>query len=392
VLPSFNATRDGERVGERPSRRLTVVAEERRPNDAFQDARRAAVESITALKAYMASRATPGSKSAASALLHSLWQRLVDASSESRDQVHRTTHRPRSGRRLLDLYGHSLVFTNHLVSRHFVRRQRKVPAHMPHFVDRKVMARLQDTDTFRDAFDATSSHRFRSPRDVQFAFAYFYFVMEGGALQPVDVARFFHDELDTDGDGVLNSNELRTLASVIKGTAPSETDISLLRACLLAGSTTSPDPSVRSISLSSLMACEDARKGVLSKARRPPTHGEGPIAEVAFEMITDDFNKTLSQLDSVRARKAKFVCVNDDMRDAPESLQRVLRDFYDGYFPTPSQFELPPGTLNPFLHVDSLQPHLRVRALLLWVGRGIVLLAAGALFSFIVRVVHSTSP
>jgi hypothetical protein len=35
--------------------------------------------------------------------------------------------------------------------------------------------------------------------------------------------------------------------------------------------------------------------------------------EISFEMINDDYNKTKDQLDSIRARKTKFVCINDNM-------------------------------------------------------------------------------
>jgi hypothetical protein len=35
--------------------------------------------------------------------------------------------------------------------------------------------------------------------------------------------------------------------------------------------------------------------------------------EISFEMINDDYNKTKEQLDSIRARKTKFVCINDNM-------------------------------------------------------------------------------
>ena len=49
-----------------------------------------------------------------------------------------------SGRRLLDTYADSLIYTNHLISREFRRSPRKVPAHMPHMVDVSVMEKVQD--------------------------------------------------------------------------------------------------------------------------------------------------------------------------------------------------------------------------------------------------------
>ena len=106
-----------------------------------------------------------------------------------------------SGRRLLDTYADSLVFTNHLISRAFKRSPRKVPAHMPHMVDVRVMEKVQDR--FADAFDATSTHRFRDSADIQFAFAYFYFIIEGGAQAGIDLDEYWSTELDTDGDGCV---------------------------------------------------------------------------------------------------------------------------------------------------------------------------------------------
>ncbi len=57
---------------------------------------------------------------------------------------------------------------------------------MPHMIDVPIMHRLQSK--FPSEFDRTSSHRFRSGDDVQFAFAYFWFLME-------DVADFDEREV-----------------------------------------------------------------------------------------------------------------------------------------------------------------------------------------------------
>ena len=44
-------------------------------------------------------------------------------------------------------------------------------------------------------------------------------------------------------------------------------------------------------------------------------------------------------------RRTNFVCVNDDMKLAPPVVVKALRDFYRSYFPLPSSFELPEGTV-----------------------------------------------
>lgn len=78
-------------------------------------------------------------------------------------------------RHLLDIYADSLRYVNKLYNKKFINRPRKVPGHMAHLIDRSIMSRM--IHDLKDQFDLTSSHRFRSPNDMQFAFSYFYYLM-----------------------------------------------------------------------------------------------------------------------------------------------------------------------------------------------------------------------
>jgi len=78
-------------------------------------------------------------------------------------------------RRLLDVYGDSLKHVNMLLDLQFGVESRRVPSHMPHFIDRHVLSEAQAR--WPDHFDVTSSHRFRHSRDMQFALAYMYWMM-----------------------------------------------------------------------------------------------------------------------------------------------------------------------------------------------------------------------
>ena len=69
-------------------------------------------------------------------------------------------------------------------------------------------------------------------------------------------------------------------------------------------------------------------------------------------MIDEDLVKTQSKLDSIRARRPKFVCVNDDVKEANEELGKILHDFYESFFAVRSRFELPEGTRNEYLRLD----------------------------------------
>lgn len=43
-------------------------------------------------------------------------------------------------------------------------------------------------------------------------------------------------------------------------------------------------------------------------------------------------------------------------------MQTSLHNFYERYIPTPCEFELPPGKVNQYLHVDELLSHKEVKA------------------------------
>jgi len=80
-----------------------------------------------------------------------------------------------TGRKLKDHYGDSLKHVNNLMNQAFGPSPRKVPAHMPHYLQKSIIQDMQDK--WPAQFDETSTHKLRSPRDMQFAFAYFYFMI-----------------------------------------------------------------------------------------------------------------------------------------------------------------------------------------------------------------------
>lgn len=102
-----------------------------------------------------------------------------------------------SRRKLLDLFGDSLKFVDRLYSKNFGSAARKVPAHMPHMIDKNKMTELQNR--WPDLWDATSSHQFRASNDMQYAFSYFYFLIH--QKRDFDIQTVWHDDLDVDHDG-----------------------------------------------------------------------------------------------------------------------------------------------------------------------------------------------
>ena len=106
--------------------------------------------------------------------------------------------------------------------------------------------------------------------------------------------------------------------------------------------------------------------------------------EVAFKMIRNNITNVRKELDSLRKRRHKFICLNDNIDHNQGDAEKVgspiespfplserslmhtlavrtcqiklaLHELYEWYFPTRSSFELPPGEENAYLYIDELR-------------------------------------
>lgn len=103
------------------------------------------------------------------------------------------------------------------------------------------------------------------------------------------------------------------------------------------------------ITFKEMISCEESKEAVLIAFPFFPHYKATSDSDVAFQMINDDVAETLKQvgvggrserqLDSVRARKSKYVCINDNIQNKTDELDRIIHDFYDSFFPYPCQFE-----------------------------------------------------
>lgn len=303
---------------------------------------------------------------------HKYFQDLLDEEAALRKEMAYFTDSKLVGRQLKDTFADSLRYVNKLLNSKFGFTSRKVPAHMPHMIDRKVMQELQDL--FPEEFDKTSFHKVRHSEDMQFAFSYFYYLMS--AVQPLNVSQVF-DEVDTDQSGILSDREIRTLATRIHELPLSLQDLTGLEQMLINCSKNLPvnitrinilsptqeayyDPNLPPVTKNLLTHCklvtDRIRKTYKDKNKyRFEIMGE---EEVAFKMIRTNVSHVVGQLDDIRKNPRKFVCLNDNIdhshKDA-QTVKAVLRDFYESMFPITSQFELPREYRNRFLHMHELQ-------------------------------------
>ena len=130
------------------------------------------------------------------------------------------------------------VHANNMLTKDFgvTREVRRVPAHTPLAINVEVMKRLQRR--YASEYRKTSSNRFRNSDDVQFAFAYFHWLILSSRHLDFEIEQFFSDVVDTNQDGHVSENEMRTIAAIVAGGAPSERDLEDTKECLAPKRTT----------------------------------------------------------------------------------------------------------------------------------------------------------
>ncbi|XP_058718005.1 N-acetylglucosamine-1-phosphotransferase subunits alpha/beta-like isoform X2 [Poecile atricapillus] len=337
------------------------------------------------------------------------FQDLLDEEESLIKQMSYFTEGKHFGRQLKDTFADSLRYVNKLLNSKFGFTSRKVPAHMPHMIDRTVMQELQDM--FPEEFDKTSFHKVRHSEDMQFAFSYFYYLMS--AVQPLNISQIF-DEVDTDQSGILSDREIRTLATRIHELPLSLQDLTGLEQMLINCSKALPanitqihvipptqeayyDPNLPPVTKNLVTNCKPVtdriRKAYKDKNKyRFEIMGE---EEIAFKMIRTNVSHVVGQLDDIRKNPRKFVCLNDNIdhnhKDA-QTVKAVLRDFYESMFPIPSQFELPREYRNRFLHMHELQEWRAYRdKLKFWTHCVLVTLIVFTVISFFAEQVGALS-
>uniref|UniRef100_A0A668RUQ9 N-acetylglucosamine-1-phosphotransferase subunits alpha/beta n=1 Tax=Oreochromis aureus TaxID=47969 RepID=A0A668RUQ9_OREAU len=300
------------------------------------------------------------------------FQALLEEEERLESEMAYETDGTATRRKLQDTFADSLRYVNKLLNGQFGFTSRKVPAHMPHMIDRLIMQELQDT--FPQEFDKTSGHRVRHSEDMQFAFSYFYFLMS--AQDQLNVSEVF-DDIDTDHSGILSDREIRTLATRIHELPLSLQDLTGLEQMLINCSKTLPtnltqlhlvnptqeayyDPSMPPVTKGLILHCKPITERI-HKAFRDQNKYKFEIMgeeEIAFKMVRTNVSHVVGQLDDIRKNPRKFICLNDNIdhshKDAA-TVKAVLRDFYESMFPLPSQFELPREYRNRFLHMEELQ-------------------------------------
>ena len=80
---------------------------------------------------------------------------------------------------------------------------------MPHLLNKRVLNTIEKNMSF--LINTTIHHRFRDSMDLQYSFLYFHYLYHLKLLQSEDPFVTLWKRVDSDGNNVLNENELQTL-------------------------------------------------------------------------------------------------------------------------------------------------------------------------------------
>ncbi|KDO35530.1 hypothetical protein SPRG_00376 [Saprolegnia parasitica CBS 223.65] len=248
----------------------------------------------------------------------------------------------------MDAFGYSLMFVNKIYDQVFGKASlpRRVPSHTPYFIQKRFLTELKAH--WPAEFNATSSHRFRHPKDMQFSFSYMHYVMNRHLLHPPSSTReVFANLIDINQNGRLDDFEEPNVLAIVPEAshAPVRT---LLDACRRAANDSS------SLTLADITAhCPGLERRLSQTNRSRPTHHLMTEEQVTFLMLAES-RGAYGQLHRAWSRPTKFVCVNDDMHNPTPAFHKMLQIFLQLRWSTPSPMELTADASN-----DTTVSHAR---------------------------------
>ncbi|KAK6644986.1 hypothetical protein RUM43_001262 [Polyplax serrata] len=309
-------------------------------------------------------------------------------------EKHKTPLIANESKKGLDMFAESLLYVNRLYNKAFGVRQRKVLAHMPHFINKDIMTEIQNQ--FPLEWNITSSHKFRSKNDMQFAFSYFYYIVNKQVNRTIGE---IFDDFDTDDSSTWSDREIRTLLTRIYG-VPLNYPVLLEFVDLILNCTTefnSPsdvntpsyerysDSKLPTVTRNLIENCPSVVELLRQQFGSVPKYKFKLIYEkeqdAVFKMMTSNLTRVVEGLDIIRSNPRKFICLNNNMdgsHDEKENeiVRAVVQDFYLSLYPKRSAFELSAQYRNRFLHMDELKQWQRERSLI-HVGLLVILLFIG---------------
>lgn len=289
-------------------------------------------------------------------------------------------------RKLMDVYGESMIHVNRIYTERYGYANRMAISHVPHLVDKQIFHEMKQK--FWKNWEATSSHQLRQSDDMQFAFSYFHFLIN--EKRDFDIHKVFKF-YDTDGTGTWSDREIRTLLTRIHSLPLGLEHINAFEKAVVECAHNLTEhgielPIPKGVNLM-YERYYDSKLPVVSEflvvncgplvaylnySMRNEHKYKHTIVEAdrlsAFRTITSNISQVVAMLDDLRKEPKKFLCLNDNTDPNEEYTNKmvhaVLVDYLESVLPVPSSFELPQDYRNKFLHTFELQRWQLYRSIL----------------------------
>lgn len=168
--------------------------------------------------------------------------------------------------------------------------------------------------------------------------------------------------IDTNKNGYLDKTELRTVAAMVHDSEweplnskiIEEVESNIWKEARQASKVGIFDTKINfKIFIGAKLTLRKLLQGVFRNMDSTnPKYEISPTDQVTFAMIHDNATIEISRFDGIRARRTKFICFNDDMKNPSKELLEGIDELFSNFFPFPSRFELPSGKRNSFTHLD----------------------------------------
>ncbi|KAJ5378104.1 uncharacterized protein N7496_005513 [Penicillium cataractarum] len=244
---------------------------------------------------------------------------------------------------------------------------RRVPSHMPHMMNKQILTELKGM--FPQQFQLNSAHRFRHPQDLQVGFAYFNYLINRHDFLSSNLCGLRDQGIEASHICTIEEGEIQSIESLLYGTNLPSGFHDFVQMCLhnssefksILGLPTRTG-STTGLSIEDVERCIDM-PGLRSRLQKKEYRLKMGT-DVTFQMLGDDYQTTIDQLQSIRDRPTKFICLNDDMKGPSIEVKQALRQLLEDLWPLPSTFELPTTPVNfqrdtvAILHGYDVSPHL----------------------------------
>ena len=199
--------------------------------------------------------------------------------------------------------------------------------------------------------ESTSSNHFRGPDDLQFQFAYFYFLINEPRYRNLSEAL---SAADANDDGDISWEEMESFIAGDPIYWESGRTVTEIRD----GFKSCQQVEHKNLSIDNIVACRTISSQIENNIVKQKKYKHEIVKDedVFFTGLSNDLPSVTKRLNEIRTSPKKFISINDD-RDHDklndDDISRVYTKFLETMFPTPSPFEHPSGKRNEYHYLKD---------------------------------------